>query len=360
MITTLSDERGRIADVLDSLGEAVISIDPEGVINTINASAKSLFGVEDKARGRKLLEFVEHPALIDLTEAGQEGRHESAEFDYETNGTARTISGETFPRRSGAGSVIVLRDVTELRRLETIRSDFVANVSHELRTPVSIVQASAETLMTAADDFPRPIRNFVEKIQRNSQRMGNLIADLLDLSRLEANRRLIDKRAVNVRQVAETVFAALEEKAERGDCRLILEVEPNVWVLADSGALEQILTNFSENAIKYSGGGAVTIWAEKKAGMVHLGVDDEGRGIDEEHQARLFERFYRVDPGRSRDQGGTGLGLAIVKHLAEAMDGKVAVSSREPQGTRFWVELTEAGPGYRPSRARASRPPASP
>ena len=356
MITTLSDERGRVADVLDSLGEAVISIDTEGVINTINASAKSLFGVEDKARGRRLLELVKHPALIDLTEAGCEGRHESAEFEYERAGSTRTISGETFPRRSGGGSVIVLRDVTELRHLETIRRDFVANVSHELRTPVSIVQASAETLMTAADELPKPIRNFVEKIQRNSQRMGNLIADLLDLSRLEANRRLIDKRAVNVQQVAETVFAALEEKAERGGCQLVLEVQPNVWVLADSGALEQILTNLSENAIKYSGGGAVTIWAEKRGATVHLGVDDEGKGIAEEHRARLFERFYRVDPGRSRDQGGTGLGLAIVKHLAEAMDGRVSVTSRKPRGTRFLVELAEASPGYRPSRAPVTRP----
>jgi two-component system phosphate regulon sensor histidine kinase PhoR len=360
MIATLSDERSRFADVLNSLGEPVVSIDNEGLIGTINASALALLDIHHDPLGRDLLDYVEHPELAKLVQAGRDGRHTRCEFEYpDDSGGARVLSGESFPRRSGAGSVLVLRDVTELRHLETIRRDFVANVSHELRTPVSIVQASAETLLTAASDLPGPHRNFIEKIQRSGQRMGNLIADLLDLSRLEANRRTIERRGINLDELARQVAHGLENKADSQDCALRIDIEPSIWVKADAGALEQILTNLSENAIKYSGGGVVTLWAEERGEKVALGVDDEGPGIPLEHRSRLFERFYRVDPGRSREQGGTGLGLAIVKHLAEAMNGQVGVDSREPKGTRFWVELEAAQPGWTPAPPPASRPRAS-
>ena len=169
---------------------------------------------------------------------------------------------------------------------------------------------------------------------------------------------MIELRSVDVSKVAESILSGFRDRAESQACQLSCEIEPGTWALADPGALEQILSNLTENAIKYSGGGAVTIWAERTPNeRVRLGVDVVGAGISPEHQARLFERFYRVDPGRSRDQGGTGLGLAIVKHLCEAMNGDVSVESRSPKGTRFIVELALTNPGRDPSLAPASRPP---
>jgi two-component system phosphate regulon sensor histidine kinase PhoR len=236
--------------------------------------------------------------------------------------------------------VIVMHDVTDIRRLENIRKDFVANVSHELRTPVSIVQANAETLLDGALEEPARARTFVEALHRNAERLSRIIADLLDLSRLEAGRYRFDIASVDVEEAVERSLEAVHEKALGREQNIEVSIPEGQAVLADAKALEQVLSNLLENSIKYTPrGGHISVRAEERGGQVRLEIQDDGPGIEAEHRARIFERFYRIDPGRSRDMGGTGLGLAIVKHFVESMGGRVGVDPAFPRGSIFWVTL---------------------
>lgn len=337
-VGTLATERDRFGVVLDSLGEAVLAVDSKWRIETINASAKAMFVVSDEVRGRAVIDLARVPALSEWMETDGTQHYASTEFELGGPRGHRTVTAECFPRRSGRGAVLVFRDVTELRHLETMRRDFVANVSHELRTPIAIVLAAAETLASTMDELPLGLDKFVEKIQRNATRLGRLVNDLLDLSRLEAQRAGLESARVDLRTTAQTVLTALGPTAAKAGAEFELRVPEHILVMGDGRAIEQIWTNLAENALKYAGG-HIVLWAEHRGGRVRFGVDDEGPGIPQSHHARLFERFYRVDPGRSRDAGGTGLGLSIVKHLAEAMGGTVGVESRPTGGTRFWGEL---------------------
>jgi len=221
----------------------------------------------------------------------------------------------------------------QLSRLETMRRDFVANLSHELGTPVAAIQGSAETLLGRA---PAELREFLEVIERHSRRIARLTEDLLHLARLEAEPGRAVREPVELAAVAAEVARTVDGRG----ARVLLEVDESAVALGDPGALEQVLENLVDNAIKYGReGGQVRITGGRAGGRVKLVVADDGPGIEARHLPRLFERFYRVDPGRSRERGGTGLGLAIVKHLVEAMGGTVAVVSEVGAGTRFTVEL---------------------
>jgi two-component system phosphate regulon sensor histidine kinase PhoR len=219
----------------------------------------------------------------------------------------------------------------------------VANVSHELRTPVSIIRANAETLLDGAVDDPVHARPLLEAAHRNAERLSHIIADLLDLSRLEAGRYEIHRAAVPAAEVAGRAIDAVGRAASERGTAIRDEVPAALAVQADDKALEQVLVNYLENAVKYTPpGGQIRVAARKTGDRVRIEVCDNGPGIDARHRARVFERFYRVDPGRSRDMGGTGLGLSIVKHMAEAMGGAVGVDPVEPHGSAFWIELQAA------------------
>jgi two-component system phosphate regulon sensor histidine kinase PhoR len=247
------------------------------------------------------------------------------------------------PQRDGAGCILVLEDVTDLRRLETVRRDFVANVSHELRTPVSVIRANAETLQAGAKDDPAFAGKLIDGLHRNAERLARIIADLLDLSRLEAGQYRIERAPVEVLPAAQQAVAALERNAAAKQVSLQIEVAPELRVTGDAKALDQILVNLIDNAIKYTpASGHVWVRARPLDGTVRIIVADDGPGIAPHHRERIFERFYRIDPGRSREVGGTGLGLSIVKHLVESMDGHVGVDGHEPSGTVFWIELPRA------------------
>jgi two-component system phosphate regulon sensor histidine kinase PhoR len=233
--------------------------------------------------------------------------------------------------------LVVLFDVTEVRRLETVRKDFVANVSHELRTPIAAVMSAAETLRTAARTDLAAAGSFVDMIERNARRLGDLVQDLLDLSRIESKEFRLATDTLDLSGVVARTLGFHEERATQKRMRMTATLPPDLpAVRGDATALERVLSNLIDNAVKYCAeGAAIVVSAEDLGGKVRVTVSDDGPGIEARHLPRLFERFYRCDPGRSRAMGGTGLGLSIVKHLVEAMGGTVQVESTPGQGARF-------------------------
>ncbi|RME22991.1 MAG: hypothetical protein D6806_12045 [Deltaproteobacteria bacterium] len=234
--------------------------------------------------------------------------------------------------------------MTRLRRTEKMRRDFVANVSDELRSPAAAIRAAAESLLAGALEESDQARRFAESIAKQASRLGRLVDDLLSLARIESGALQLDKQRVDVESLARRLAEQNASPASDRDMRIEIDIEKGLAVLADPAAFETILQNLLDNAIKYGEkGGTVTILARRTAGRIRIEVRDTGPGIEPRHRERVFERFYRVDKGRSREQGGTGLGLSIVKHLAEAMGGAVGLEQNSPRGSIFWVELDAAG-----------------
>ena len=236
--------------------------------------------------------------------------------------------------------VIFLHEITEMKQLETMRRDFVANLSHELRTPVSVICANAETLLDGALEDEQVARDFVVAMERNATRLSRLVADLLDLARIEAGSHELDLVSVDVSAAVGHCFASVVAKSEAKRIALVNEVEPGLVVHADVGSLDQVLVNLVENAIKYgTEEGSVWVRAYRVPDQIRVEIIDDGPGISAKHRGRLFERFYRVDKGRSREAGGTGLGLAIVKHLVNSMGGDIGMEPKLPSGAVFWFTL---------------------
>jgi two-component system phosphate regulon sensor histidine kinase PhoR len=333
-VAALASERARSAAVLEGMSEGVIALDHDRRVTLMNRAAQALLGSGDGAVGRPLLELVRVPALDELVRAG---KPRSAEMELAA--TRRRVMARLAPQDDG-GAILVLHDVTELHRLETVRRDFVANASHELRTPVSVISANAETLAggALADAAAAPV--LVDAIQRNAVRLTSLITDLLDLSRLEAGRFPVDVEPVAVAATAARAVEAVDRLAAPRRTEISIDVADELTTAADPGALHQVLVNLLSNAISHTPEGTRVV----VAGAVHgararIEVRDDGPGIPPAHRERIFERFYRIDPGRSRAMGGTGLGLSIVKHLIETMGGSVGVAANQPRGSIFWVEL---------------------
>jgi two-component system phosphate regulon sensor histidine kinase PhoR len=223
----------------------------------------------------------------------------------------------------------------------------VANVSHELRTPVSVIQANAETLLGGALSDEKSAPLFLAAIMRNARRLGQLITDLLDLAQLESGNYRIKVKRLELGTLLDNVLESLSDKADSKGMELISKWKPNQTAWMDERAFTQVFSNFLDNAIKYTPeGGRIVINSQVDGAIVRIQVEDNGPGIEPRHHSRLFERFYRVDTGRSRELGGTGLGLAIVKHLALSMGGRVGVESIEPHGSLFWLELPTGDEPY--------------
>ena len=239
------------------------------------------------------------------------------------------------------GLLAVFVDVTETRRLETLRKDFVANVSHELRTPITAVRSAVDTLRLTLAGDPSASERFVDIIDRNAQRLGALVEDLLDLSRIESKDYRPEAKPVPLRTVADQALTLLRARVEEKKLDLENEISPDLPpARADRRALEQVFTNLLDNAVKYCPAGSrVRLRAQESERKLRVEIADTGPGIEPRHLSRLFERFYRVDSGRSRDMGGTGLGLSIVKHLVETMGGTIGVESTPGRGSTFWFTL---------------------
>ncbi len=327
-LRALEADETLLVQLTESLIEGVIAVDTAAVVVRINETARRILGT------RAPLPFPVDglPRDSALREALTSALAGETIEDVELVISGRTINITARPL-TGGGAVLALFDLTRVRRLEAVRRDFVANVSHELRTPLTIVGGFAETLAEA--DVPTEARRgFAERILNNTRRMQRIVDDLLDLSRIESGGWVPNPAKIAVATVMADVMAATRDIAERKGLVLDLEVGADAEeVFADATALRQVLGNLVDNAVRHTASGQVTMFTERHERGILVGVRDTGTGIEAEHLPRIFERFYRVDPGRSREQGGTGLGLSIVKHLVEAHGGRVRAASEVGRGT---------------------------
>jgi len=325
------------------MDQAVIALDRNLKLTMVNRRARALLELKETFIGRSLLDYVRVPELRDLVANAEDGKPAHAEFDYGKMPRLRIRAQAS--RQASGGVVVVMHDMTEIRRLETIRKDFVANVSHELRTPVAVIRANTETLLAGAMKNPERAKVFIDALHRHADRLGRLVGDLLDISRIEAGRYPLSLEPIELGTAVDRAIEGLSTDAEARRLRVYRGFEGDAWVRADDKALEQVLVNLISNAIKYSDGGeSVEVTLGIGDEPIRIEVRDDGPGIDPKHHRRVFERFYRVDSGRAREKGGTGLGLAIVKHLVEAMGGEVGVDARRPRGSVFWFSLPSAKP----------------
>jgi two-component system, OmpR family, phosphate regulon sensor histidine kinase PhoR len=340
----LSAEKNRLDTILRGMGEGIMVADPHGVITLVNPAFRDLFALSAELQGKQLIDISRHPALHESFRAVIASRQERVEELQLHGPKERTVLTHWVPLLENEqlqGVVAVFHDISDIRQLEKIRKDFVANVSHELRTPVTVIKGYAETLLAGAlEHNPEQASRFVGIICSHANRLAALIADLLTLSQLESGTIPMESRSVRLSDVAERVISLLEQKAAQRKITLdASRLAGAPAVLADPGRLEQVIFNLLDNAIKYTpSGGSVTLEAQELEEGVRLLVSDTGVGIPAKDLPRIFERFYRVDSARSRDEGGTGLGLAIVKHIVQLQGGTVSVQS-SGQGSTFFVTL---------------------
>lgn len=341
----LSEERDRLGAILRGMQEGVLVLDVNGSVTLTNPALREMLLLGHEAIGRTVLEVVRHAELKELLDRAVTSP-EAVSAVIEVVGLKPRVllvrAARLRTEEDGVFAVFV--DVTEMRRLESLRRDFVANVSHELRTPVAAILSATETIEAASEQDNQARRRFLPIIARNAQRLGQLVEDLLEISRIESRELKLHLEKIDLSVGVEHAVALFLERADKRSLTILQEVEPErFWVIADRRALEHVLTNLIDNAVKYSSqGGTIRTFAEASSGFIRFSIEDSGPGIPSKHLPRLFERFYRVDAGRSRELGGTGLGLAIVKHMTEAMKGTVSVESTEKIGTTFSVSLRSA------------------
>ena len=341
---TSLDAKAQQQVLFNSMLEGLLLLDRSRKIYLVNRAFKNLFGLKTELRGKTIVEALR---LHELDELIQRVEAEQQVLDYEIklpdlNERWLQVNAAVITNAAGErdGTILVFRDLTRLKQLERAREEFVANVSHELRTPLSLIKGYVETLLDGARDNPEVAERFLKIIERNANRLDLLIQDLLTISALESEKIKLNLQPVVLRALAEKVFTDLHAKAENKNVELVNDV-PELTANGDVNRLDQVLANLVDNAIKYGRAeGRVTVGGKKlDDGKVEIFVRDDGPGIPPEAINRVFERFYRVDKARSRDQGGTGLGLSIVKHIVQAHGGEVRVESELGKGATFFFTV---------------------
>jgi two-component system phosphate regulon sensor histidine kinase PhoR len=346
MVKAQEMQQDRLTTLIESMGSGLILIDSRGYINLINRTYKEIFNVEPvDYLYRQYSEALQHDEVISLVEEifmteikirkqlllslTIERKH------FEVYGTPIISANDEWK-----GIVLVFHDISELKKLEQMRQDFVANVSHELKTPITSIKGFSETLLDGAKENEELLENFLTIILKESDRLQILIQDLLDLSKIEQPSFSINCQKVDIKETLEEIMALLKRKAEDKQVNINLYTEGNTTIDGDPYRLKQIFINLVNNAIAYTpSDGTVTVSLKSQEEQVQVEVVDTGIGISVEELPRIFERFYRIDKARSRNSGGTGLGLAIVKHLVEAHHGTITVTSSQGKGTRFTVNF---------------------
>lgn len=347
----IQEERRRLQVVLNNMAAGLLLVDARGRVRLANPSARRLLDFNVDEVGRTPIEVTKNYQLSEaidrVLKRVEPLRLEMALVHPEDYWLEAFLSPITREDGQLTGVVVLLHDLTEARRVEAARRDFVANVSHELRTPVTSIRGFAETLLDGALEKPGPAREYVEIIGKEAARLERLVEDLLDLARIESRRSERRREEVDLAALVRRVVEKLEPVAERGKVELsaLLPEDPTAASLqGDDDQLERLLVNLVENGIKYTpAGGRVEVQVAGRDDKVELVVRDTGIGIPAAALPRIFERFYRVDAGRSREKGGTGLGLAIVKHVVEAHNGRISVESREGEGSTFRITLPKSG-----------------
>jgi two-component system phosphate regulon sensor histidine kinase PhoR len=327
--------------VIDGMAEGVWVTSDDGTVHEHNNALKELLYTGTEIVGKKPLEVVPSRELHDAVFKACHD-HLASRLEIALEGVMpRVLSIHVSPLGHDlGGSAAVFFDVTDLRRLEKVRKDFVANVSHELRTPVTAIRGYAETLLGGALGEPSTAKKMVDIIHRQSERLSELVEDLLELSRVESKQLQLAERPVSLADTTQRAIEAIRPKARARNTSLLVQVPSGLFASADPRGLEQVVLNIVDNAVKYAPPNShVWVSARQRDKEVELIVRDDGPGIEARHLPRIFERFYRVDKGRSRDMGGTGLGLSIVKHLVNAMKGEVRVESTPGHGSTFFVSF---------------------
>jgi len=346
-IKEIKTQNQKLAAIFDSMIEGVIVVDKTSYIVSINPTIEKIFNVLKKeVKGKAFLEVIRNNDIYEIiSNVLNEGKSFSAEISlvlpvhkiFEINATP------IFDNNIVNGCLVVIHDITEMRRLETVRSDFVANVSHELKTPLTSIKGFVETLLEGALDDKENNRNFLKIIQNHAQRLDNLVNDLLSLSHFESKEIKLNRVNFNIRQLVEEAASGFSSQLKNKDIEIKNELSESMLLMADRDRLEQVITNLIDNAIKFNKAkGFIRIFGEEIKDKVKITIEDSGIGIPEKDTPRIFERFYRVDKARSRELGGTGLGLSIVKHIIELHGGMVGVESTEGFGSKFWFILPKA------------------
>ncbi len=338
-IGKLVEERGRLTAVLDNMADGVLITDGGGIIRLINPAAAWLLGVSDEtALGRPFAQVARDHRIIGLWQRCCEQCEEQFEpVEIGHQGTFLQAIVTPLQDTGPQACLVILQDLTRVRRLETIRRDFISNISHELRTPLASLKALADTLRDGALEDPPAARRFLDRIEVETDALTQMVQELLELSRIESGQAPFHLEAAAVTDVVVSPVERLRPQAERAGVRLTVDLPP-IQVLADGERLQQVITNLVHNSIKFTPpGGEITVSAEARDDEAVISVRDTGVGIPADDVPRIFERFYKAD--RARSGGGTGLGLAIAKHIVQAHDGRIWVESVEGRGSTFYVAL---------------------
>ncbi|MFW5855961.1 MAG: two-component system histidine kinase PnpS [Bacillota bacterium] len=338
-IKEISEEKNRVKTILENMLDGVIAVDSQQSVEAINPAAREMLKIgTQQVEGKTLIEAVRNYQLADsMDKAIKENRILSREISFKE--PERIFLGQfaplTGPEDSIAGGVIVLTDITELRKLEQVRKDFVANVSHELRTPLTSIIGYLDTLLTGNIDEEDTRDHFLEIVKSEADRLKYLINDLFELTEVEDKEFMLQPESL-VSSI-DKVIRMFRDKVQKKDIELVCDVEEDLpRVLMAAERIEQVLINLVDNAIKYTGdGGRVVVRAYREEKKVFVEVEDNGPGISEKDQDRIFERFYRVDKARSRKLGGTGIGLSIVKHIIQGHNSEIKVESQSGSGSKF-------------------------
>jgi len=341
--STLEAERARLATLLDQITDGVLIADSQGIIQFANPAAGKLFQASEPVN-RSIAEVVRNHQLVEAWRRCQQTRQMQSE-SVELPTRHQYLQLVVIPDQHSSGSLLLVQDLTRIRRLETVRRDFISNLSHELRTPLASLKALTETLQDGALDDPPAARRFIDQIQVETDALTQMVTELLELSRIESGRFTLDLKPAAPFDLLDSASSRMQLQAERAGLSLRVECAddlPNVKI--DSQRLEQVLVNLIHNAVKFTrAGGEIVLVAESEPGVVPKGgairfaVRDTGIGIPAEDVSRIFERFYRVD--KSRTGSGTGLGLSIAKHIVEAHGGKIWAESTEGQGSTFYFTM---------------------
>lgn len=342
----LNAERDQLNAVLQGMREGLLVTDPKGKIILANPSFYEVFNLETRCEGKTVLESLLNKEIHEsLEESLKKQIPIEREISFRLQETEKNIMVHFSPLTSGSknsGAILVFFDVSQIRKLERARRDFVANVSHELKTPLTSIRGFAETLADGAITDKKIANRFLEKIETNAAQLQNLIEDLLHLSEIESGRAPFQPKNVVVEKIVEDTQKFFQESLEKKKIRMNIEIPAGLSITSEPAAFKQILFNLIENAIKYNKeGGSITLSAVANGKLVRFSLSDTGIGIPKKDLPHVFERFYRVDKARSRDMGGTGLGLAIVKHLVHTQGGEVQVQSEEGMGTQLTFSMPQ-------------------